>query len=406
MLTHDQAFLVILAGILLVGLLGEWLFARTGVPDAVWLIAVGAVLGPVMDLVHGADLQKAAPLLGALTIIIVLFHGGLGLPLDQLTNHAWKASKLAVMTFVASVAGVALAILGLVRAGYLPETWTWQLAVLAGLILGGSSSVVVMATLGFAKVEDAVAQPLNVESALTDVLVVVCTGVMVDLVVAGHVSASRPVISVVQNFGVGLLCGLVVGLLLALFIGALSRSNNAYIFLLAVMLLLYAVANRLGGSPALAVLAAAVTLGNADRVLRNLGLNPGERKLALSDTSMRRSELALFIVKALFFTFIGASLPAAFAPLAVGALLGLVLLVVRWPASRLALADAPLSTAQKNVAWVSLPRGLAAGVMALAPAAAGIPGANLLPEPIFATIAATILAFAIGFPLANRQSAS
>ena len=197
-----------------------------------------------------------------------------------------------------------------------------------------------------------------------------------------------------------------VGLLLALFIGAMSRSNNAYIFLLAVMLLLYAVANRLGGSPALAVLAAAVTLGNADRVLRNLGLNPGERKLALSDTSMRRSELALFIVKALFFTFIGASLPAAFAPLAVGALLGLVLLVVRWPASRLALADAPLSTAQKNVAWVSLPRGLAAGVMALAPAAAGIPGANLLPEPIFATIAATILAFAIGFPLANRQSAS
>lgn len=113
----------------------------------------------------------------------------------------------------------------------------------------------------------------------------------------------------------------------------------------------------------------------------------------------------MFIVKALFFTFIGASLPAAFEPLAVGALLGLVLLVVRWPASRLALVDAPLSTAQKNVAWVSLPRGLAAGVMALTPAAAGLPGADMLPAPIFAAIAATILLFAIGFPLTHRKTA-
>jgi cell volume regulation protein A len=401
-MTHDQAFLVIVAGILLVGLVGEWLFKRTGIPDAVWLIAVGAILGPGMGLVKSAALQQVAPLLGALTIIIVLFHGGLALPIEQLVTHAWKASKLAVLTFIASAGGLTLTILGLVKAGVLPATWSWQLAVLTGLILGGSSSVVVMATLGFAKVEDAVAQPLNVESALTDVLVVVCTGVMVDLVLAGHLSASAPLLGVSQNFGVGLLCGTAVGLMLVLFVQLLVRSGHAYIFLLAVMLLLYAVTSSLGGSPALAVLAAAVTLGNARAVLKVLNLGAGEGSLEISGASMRLSEFSLFIVKSLFFTFIGASLPAAPMPLAVGGLLGVVLFLVRWPAVQLALKDSQMTGAQKNVAWVSLPRGLAAGVMALAPAAAGIPGAEVLPETIFAAIVTTILIFAIGFPLARR----
>lgn len=400
-MTHDQAFLVIIAGILLVGLLGEWLFRRTGIPDAVWLIAVGAMLGPVMGLVEAPTLQRVAPLLGALTIIIVLFHGGLGLPLDQLVAHAWKASKLAVLTFIASTAGIALAILGLVRMGWMPPVWTWQFAILTGLILGGSSSVVVMATLGFAKVEDAVAQPLNVESALTDVLVVVCTGVMVDLLVAGHLDATDPLIGVVRNFGVGVLAGAACGLLLIVSVHLLLRSRHAYIFLLAVMLLLYAVSSRLGGSPALAVLTAAVLLGNAAAVLRRLGFRNDDARLTLDAHSLGLSEFALFIVKSLFFTFIGASLPAAPQPLAIGALLAVVLLVVRWPAARLALADSSLTPAQLNVAWVSLPRGLAAGVMALLPLSAGIPNAEILPAPIFAAIAGTILIFAIGFPLAR-----
>jgi cell volume regulation protein A len=124
-MTHDQAFLVIIAGILLVGLIGEWLFERTGIPDAVWLIAVGAGLGPVAGLVKPGDLQAAAPLLGALTIIIVLFQGGLGLPLQQLATHAWKASKLATFTFIASVAGVALSLRGMAYAGWISPDWNW-----------------------------------------------------------------------------------------------------------------------------------------------------------------------------------------------------------------------------------------------------------------------------------------
>ena len=42
--------------------------------------------------------------------------------------------------------------------------------------------------------------------------------------------------------------------------------------------------------------------------------------------------------------------------------------------------------------------------MALTPAAAGIPGAEMLPEPIFAAIVASILIFAVGFPVFRRKT--
>ena len=46
------------AGILLLGALGEFIFARTRVPDVVWLVAAGILAGPVSGLIP-ADLLKA-----------------------------------------------------------------------------------------------------------------------------------------------------------------------------------------------------------------------------------------------------------------------------------------------------------------------------------------------------------
>jgi NhaP-type Na+/H+ and K+/H+ antiporter len=228
---------------------------------------------------------------------------------------------------------------------------------------------------------------------------------MVDLMVAKSVSASAPLIGVAQNFGVGLGAGTLAGLLLVLFVRVIARSESAYVLLLAVMFVLYGVTSLLGGSPALAVLTAAVVLGNAEWILPRLGFQTGDQRLELSGASMRLSAFTLFIVKSIFFTFIGASLSAAPGPLVVGAGLAVVLLLVRWPVVQLVFRGAGLSPAQRAVAWVAMPRGLAAGVMAVAPLGAGIAGAELLPEPVFAAIVTSILLFAVGFAALRRRPA-
>ena len=43
--------MILIAGLLLVGALGEFVFARTGVPDVVWLVAAGILAGPVFGIV-------------------------------------------------------------------------------------------------------------------------------------------------------------------------------------------------------------------------------------------------------------------------------------------------------------------------------------------------------------------
>jgi hypothetical protein len=45
-------FLLTIAAIFLIGVLGEIVFEKTGVPDVVWLIAVGVLLGPVSGVVN------------------------------------------------------------------------------------------------------------------------------------------------------------------------------------------------------------------------------------------------------------------------------------------------------------------------------------------------------------------
>ncbi|MCA9615584.1 MAG: cation:proton antiporter, partial [Myxococcales bacterium] len=102
-----SVFLLCVSAIFLIGIVGELVFAKTGVPDVIWLIVVGAVLGPISGLVSKAMLQSIAPYFGALTLVIVLFNGGTGLKLRELSAAAGRGSLLAILSFLLAVAFIA-----------------------------------------------------------------------------------------------------------------------------------------------------------------------------------------------------------------------------------------------------------------------------------------------------------
>ena len=56
----DVSFMLLLvAGIFLIGALGEVVFARTRVPDVVWLIVCGWILGPLLGILSKSLLPKS-----------------------------------------------------------------------------------------------------------------------------------------------------------------------------------------------------------------------------------------------------------------------------------------------------------------------------------------------------------
>ncbi len=271
-------FLLTVAGIFLVGILGEVVFEKTSVPDVVWLIAVGALLGPVTGLLERAMLVAVAPFFGALTLVVVLFEGGSRLKLSELTTAAPRATLLAVLSFVVSIAVIGGAVLAGISMGLLPSTWTVMHGVTLGAILGGSSSVVIMPAMSKARLAPRLSNLVNLESAITDVLCVVVTVACIEIMLSGSADPAAAAGAVGRSFGIGLGIGALVGLVSLLFLRALKRSAYAYPALLGALLILYVVVGELGGSAALAILAVAVLVGNAQSIGSAFGLS-GEAAL-------------------------------------------------------------------------------------------------------------------------------
>ena len=394
-------FLLVIAAIFVIGVVGELIFEKTDVPDVVWLILVGILLGPVLGWVSRDRLIEIAPYFGALTLVIVLFDGGTELRLRDLGRAAPKASALAIMSFTLSTAAVALVSMGAYSVGMI-ETWGWLQAVTLGSIVGGSSSVVIMPALSRAKLDEKLSNLVNIESALTDVLCVVVAGACVQIHISQSADAAAALATLGKSFAVGLGVGAAAGFLALLVLRRLRKSQFAYPLVLGGLLVLFVLINGLEGSSALGILTASVIVGNAPSLADSVGMRKGT---GLSAGFRNTHDQITFIIKSFFFTFIGAMLAPPWSLIILGVLLGLVLLVARVPAVLTLSAVARIPPAERNLITVSMPRGMAAGVLAMIPASIdpAMPGTEILPVVVFACVFTTILVFAAGFPITKGR---
>ncbi len=396
-------FLLMITGLFLLGALGEIIFAKTQIPDVVWLIAAGIILGPVTGLVPRVMLDKISPFFAALTLIIVLFEGGSKLILRDLLRAAPRASFLAVLSFVVTVSAVASLSTGFGALGVLPE-WSLAKGIMLGAIVGGSSSLIIMPSMTLARVEEGVANLVSLESALTDALCVVVALAMVDVIVSGGGSAGDTAVVLLQNFGIALLIGIVAGWVWMPVLRLLAGNVHAYPMTLAALILLYVLVDKAGGSAAMGILAFAVMVGNAEAIMKRVGFSIGNTPLEI-DLSVRTVHAQMnFIIKSFFFTFIGMMMSPPWGTLLLGVFFGVVLLGARIPAVWLATRGTSFTPGQLKLITISLPRGMAAGVLATIPAYKGISGTENLPSMVFSCVLTSILIFAFLFPMAKRQA--
>ena len=239
--------LEIVAVILLLGAVGEFVFSRTGIPDVLWLVCAGVLAGPVFGFVSPTLLQPAVPLFGALALTIILSGGASRLRLEDVAAAGPRGLLLGLAGFVFSVASVCLWLWLVTTMGFLrPAPFLAWL--IAGTIVGGTSSLIIMPTTGGGKVNSRMARLLEVESSSTDALSIVLTMVLVDLLVTGGVSLSRPLLALARELGVGVGVGAVGASVFLPVVPALRNNPHAYTAFLAAMLLGYGVTSQLNGT--------------------------------------------------------------------------------------------------------------------------------------------------------------
>jgi potassium/hydrogen antiporter len=398
-------FLLMIAGLFLLGAVGEIIFAKTQIPDVVWLIMAGILLGPVTGTVPRETLSTISPYFAAVTLIVVLFEGGSKIVLNDLIKAAPRASLLAFLTFSLTVAAVATISMGFGAIDVLPD-WSLLKGIMLGAILGGSSALIIMPSMALARVEEKVANLVSLESSLTDALCVVVTIAMIDIIVAGSGSVGSALLVLARNFGIALAVGIIAGWVWMPVLRVLAGNVHAYPMTFAALILLYVVVDKLGGSAAMGILTFAVMVGNAEAIMKRVGFSLGDKPLE-TDFSVRTVHAQIsFIIKSFFFTFIGMMLSPPWGQLALGLLFGLILLGARIPGVWLATRGADFTPPETKLVTVALPRGMAAGVLATLPFHSGVPATENLPSMVFAAVLTSILIFAVGFPMARRSAAA
>ena len=398
--------LSLLAVVILVGALGETITKKTQIPDVIWLILLGIVLGPVLGVIDTAALKQkddAIQLFASITLIIVLFEGGSRLKIGELARVAPRAAFLSFTGFIITVLSVA--VVSWLAGALLLDGWTFLHGVMLGAIVGGSSSLIVMPSMNLAKLDPKVSNLVGLESALTDALCVVVTLAMITILTASGEATSSPLETLGKQFGIAILVGSVGAWCWMPIMRLLRGSPHAYPVTLSALIVLYVSVEAMGGSAALGILAFAIVVGNAKAIVAKVGFL-SDSPVDLGDSVRDVHSNVAFIIKSLFFCFIGLMIGPPWGMVIAGVLLGLLLFAVRLPAVWVATRGAGLNSREQKIVIVSLPRGMAAGVLATIPNASGVVGTADLPPMVFAAVVTTILIFAIGFPLVSRGAST
>lgn len=398
----QMVFLIAL--IIILGALGEYIFSRTSIPDMVWLVAAGIVAGPLLGIISKDMLEPAMPFFGAIALVSILAGGGLKLRISEVAEAAPRAITLGVVSFVFVLIGSCLFFLITSTLGLTKSTnfLNW---VMIGAIMGGTSSLVVIPVMSNVTVDSRIARLLELESCVTDALCMVIALSVVDLIVEGVFSLDKPFYVIGQAVAVAVIFGVLGAISLAPLLAMLRGTEHAYTVFLAGFLIIYGCINLAGGNGALGVLISALLIGNSAEILKILKIKRFKRR----SYEYRPSDLVVhehisFFIKSFFFFTIGLMFPTDLRLILLGAAFAVMLLVFRWPAVKLSLLGAGFSGSQQALASVAIPRGMAAGVLSMVPMQRGIPYTENLVAGVFAGIVFSILLFTAGFALVQRST--
>jgi cell volume regulation protein A len=379
------AFLVA-AIIIILGYLGEEFFKKTSIPDPLLLLLLGVLMGPIFQFFAQEELLAITPYFSALALIIILFDGGLNMNIAEAVKNSPRALIMASLGWILNV---------LITAGLCKFLLGWRLlnGLLLGSIVGGGSSLIVIALTRKIGVNEEVETLLSLESILTDVLCTVGAFAVINIILSGELSLGNALGSVGIAFGVGILVGLGFGVLWLFSLEKLKGKPNSYMLTLAVVFLTYVVATLLGGSGAISALFLGLIIGNNRSIAKLLR----SRATVSIDDNVRDFHCQIsFLIRSFFFVFTGLLFTFSSIYTALfGILLTFAFLGIRFLIIRIATLKSNLHSV-KTLMTIMFPRGLAAAVLASLPLTMGVPNSEFFPEISFIVILSSILVTTIG----------
>ena len=388
---------IIIIGLSVLFFLGHglsWFFVKTKIPDLLILIVIGFILGPsVAGLIQPeTHLGQAGKVLSIITLIIILYEGGLHLSFKDLMESSLSALGLSLLSFCSITAVTTIALLPV-----LPL----MSAILIGVGIGSTSSAIVIPMVKPLSIQKQTKTVLSLESAFTDVLTIVIFLGLLEYLSSENSSGGKFFISLsstpIMSVGIGVLSGVVWA-----FLRKKTEVSKLPFAGEAGALLTYGVLEFLSLNGAIGVLSLGFTLAN-------INLLPPALRALLEDKPVSSDELSIlsavtFLLRTFFFLYLGLLIQIqGMSSLLWAICLTALIFATRYFSVRLIFKSGEFSRLDAVTATAMGPRGLACAVLATLPLQRGLAQGEWIQNLIFAVIPLSILVTSLIVSLAEKE---
>lgn len=391
----NVSFVLLLASLIVIfGYFSELIFKKIGIPDTLFLIILGFVIGPgVFNVIKPESLSVFAPLLITVTLVFLLFDGGLTIDMKSFAEGLGPGITIAVFNFLVS----AILISGI----FLLAGFQTVEALMVGFCLGGVSSAFIIPVLKKVEPRKQVYSILTLESAVTDVLAIVLALTMIELNVSRVFLLKNVFSQIASLFAVAGMIGTGAGFLWIYLENKFVEKDRYYLVTISFVFLVYLLVEFLNGNGAIAALFFGIVLANS-KLLTELLIRIRRRKIPVKGDGSKNSidpvvtrqeklfydEISFFL-KTFFFVYIGLSLDVKnIRAVGLGVAISVLLMLTRNPSS---LFLGSLEKMERVLVNSLFARGIASAVIILIAIRRGLDPGSLIIDTVYVVITATIV---------------
>ena len=336
------------------------IFSRKRIPDVLFLIIIGLLIGPVFHWISPESLGNAGNLFSGITLVTILFESGTQLRFSALKDSFRGALKLTALNFVLSAVAIWLT-------GWLVLDLDPIVSMILGCMLGGTASAVVIPIVRQMRMSEKPAIMLILEAAIGNVFSIVLALALMQAIKSRHVEFGAILGDIFSSFILATVMGLFGAIFWALILDKVRNIKYSILTTPAFVFIIYGINEWMGFSGAIAALAFGIGLANIDSIY-NAWLKKFIKKVPVNLNETERSlfsELVL-LLKTFFFIYVGISIQLnQWQPIFIGLGISVLLFIIRIPAVRFAISKKE-GIPEKEMAFMSAlnPKGLTAAVLA------------------------------------------
>ncbi len=285
--------------IILAGYIGRMAYDQTKIPESIFMILIGLLVGPTLGVIGTEQLIGIVPFFSILALLIVLLDCGLSFNIFSVLKHFPKALGFTLTISVLST----LSIGGML---YTVFGWTLPAALLLGLIASGTTTITAMTLLLRLPVSEKTKNILFLETMINDFTLIFGASIIV-LVMKQQVRTDL-FSAIILSISMGIFFGVIAGFAWVGFLEKMSFKKLNYVSTLGAIFLLYGATESLNGSGLIAAMTFSIILGNYpilhQRFVDEAHAPHAPSKAILKSMRFVQEDIS-FVVKVFFFVLIG-----------------------------------------------------------------------------------------------------